>query len=574
MKADIQAGRAFVELFLKDKAFVKGLNAASMKLRNFGRGMGIVGAAVTAAGTAIVAPLLAMTRQFAESGSELFDMAQRTNMSVGALQELSFAAEQTGSSMQVIERAIHKAREQGHDFFALAGDIAAIQDPAKQSQKALELFGARAGAQIAPLLRELPKLREQYKRLAIAISDEAAAAADVLGDAFTDLRLVLKSASMSIGEVLAPAVTKAVLSITNIVIRVRDWIRENQGLFVTAMKIGLAVSAIGAIITTLGVALIAAGVSIAAFNTLLGVAVGLLSAVLSPISLVVGALIGLATWFVTSTEWGRQFVTSLVEWFGDLLEVGRETFAGIADALAADDLALAAKVAWAGIQLAWLEGTNELRVMWAKFKDFYLRTTTEMVFSAQRIWVRVTTGVKGLGAIMINFLANVANKMDEQFGRIDRAEFERRRAGLAKLGVEEAGKIEDEENKQLQEIERDRKAASEDRDSQFNRDKKIREDALKAAKAELATLREKAAVERKNKELKAAPKFEQDKFEFDSTTAKREVFGTFSAAALAAQSGADTAADQVKELRREQRMQHKETLRAMMEQRREEKLLS
>lgn len=56
-KSDIKAGSAYVELLLKDSAFVKGLKASSTKLKNFGSGVAGIGAGIAAAGSSIVAPI-------------------------------------------------------------------------------------------------------------------------------------------------------------------------------------------------------------------------------------------------------------------------------------------------------------------------------------------------------------------------------------------------------------------------------------------------------------------------------------------------------------------------------------
>ena len=88
-KADIKAGSAYVELLLKDSAFVKGLRSAGTKLKNFGTGVAGIGASITAAGAAITAPLAAMVNQFLAAGDELDKMRQRTGISVEALSELN-----------------------------------------------------------------------------------------------------------------------------------------------------------------------------------------------------------------------------------------------------------------------------------------------------------------------------------------------------------------------------------------------------------------------------------------------------------------------------------------------------
>src|SRR5690349_23376926 len=105
-RSDIIAGRASVELLLKNSAFLKGLRASSDKLKSFGKATAAIGAGVTAAGTAIVGPLLAAANHFAEVGSNLNDMSARTGVSAQALSELGHAADMTGGTMEGVEKGI------------------------------------------------------------------------------------------------------------------------------------------------------------------------------------------------------------------------------------------------------------------------------------------------------------------------------------------------------------------------------------------------------------------------------------------------------------------------------------
>src|SRR5690606_7163127 len=92
----IRAGAAYIELSTRDSKLVKGLSNASKKLKAFGASVGAMGLKLTAAGGAIVAPLMGMAKQFADVGADLDDMSQRTGVSVQALSELGFAAEMSG----------------------------------------------------------------------------------------------------------------------------------------------------------------------------------------------------------------------------------------------------------------------------------------------------------------------------------------------------------------------------------------------------------------------------------------------------------------------------------------------
>lgn len=237
-RSDIQAGRAYVELLLKDRSFARGIAAASAKLRSFGKGVAIFSAAVGGAALAVGASIFGVVKKFSDIGSALYDMSQRTHDSVEALSLFEYAADQTGTSLSLIEKAIHKARKEGKSFEEMAAQIAAIQDPAMQSQKAIELFGLKLGPALVPLLNDLPALQKRFEELGLTISTEQAAAADVFGDAMTDLQYVIRSFVVSLGSTLAPAITNIVNYISESLVSLRKWLSEINNGIINALAAG------------------------------------------------------------------------------------------------------------------------------------------------------------------------------------------------------------------------------------------------------------------------------------------------------------------------------------------------
>ena len=367
-KSDIEAGRAFVTLLMKDAGFSKGVAAAGKKFESVGKGMAIVGAAIAAVGATITAPLLEMVREFANAGDELYIMSQRTNESAEELQFLGYAAAQTGTDIETVQQAIFRAQKEGKNFDVLAARIAAIQDPARQSQAAIEAFGKKAGPFIIPMIRDIVALREEFKALGLGMSNQDVKAAHELEGSYVDLKAIISQVRNVIGSALLPTMKDAIGRITNMIVTAGQWINANREIFASALKIGFVLTGVGTAIITLGGVVSAAGLALIGINGVIGVMASVLGALVSPIGLVVAAVAGLATWFATSTTWGRQMVTSLAGWFGELRDIAVEAFGGIADALAAGDLTLAANVAFAGLQVAWLTGTDSLMTTWYELK--------------------------------------------------------------------------------------------------------------------------------------------------------------------------------------------------------------
>ncbi len=58
----------------------------------------------------------------------------------------------------------------------------------------------------------------------------------------------------------------------------------------------------------------------------------------------------------------------------------RDVFRGIADAMAAGDMQLAAEVMWAAIRLAWSTGIEWIRTQWADLRYFLTLVWSEAAF--------------------------------------------------------------------------------------------------------------------------------------------------------------------------------------------------
>lgn len=160
-------------------------------------------------------------------------------------------------------------------------------------------------------------------------------------------------------------------------------------------SIGLALL-VGGMATFVAVGITFQVIALAAYG--MAMAVSLATAAFSAIFTVTGSLIialaSLANWFFTATDNGRQMVKNLAGWFADLLSVARDTFTGIADALAAGQFELAGKVGMAGLNAAWAEGTDDLRKTWSWFREFFLRSTTNMVFDMQEAFTNAVADIQ------------------------------------------------------------------------------------------------------------------------------------------------------------------------------------
>ncbi|MEX2218846.1 MAG: hypothetical protein WD749_08805 [Phycisphaerales bacterium] len=417
----IRAGRAFVELGVSDKLSA-GLKAAQKKLEAFGAGLRSIGTRMAGIGVAAITALLATANAFSTAGDVLDKMSQRTGVSVEALSELGFAADLAGTDLETLEVGLRNMQKslvgaaKGSDgagkalgllgltvqdlaglspdqqFKLLADRIAGVKDPALRASLAMELFG-KAGTKLLPLMADgaagIEAMQEEARKLGLTVSTETARDAAELNDALGTLWKVLKQGVFTIGGALAPTIKELTERITRVVVSATAWIKENKNLVVWALKVaaavaiaGVAIIALGYIISGIGAALgIVAGIigGIGAAFGLIGAAIG---AILSPVGLVIAAIVALGGVLVVATGVGVEALAWLGEQFTALREWVGKVVGGIADALAAGDIALAAEILWLSLKVIWQQGVAALNKAWLGAKEFFVSTAYSMWYGA------------------------------------------------------------------------------------------------------------------------------------------------------------------------------------------------
>jgi len=94
------------------------------------------------------------------------------------------------------------------------------------------------------------------------------------------------------------------------------------------------------------------------------VAATVLPLLISPIGLVITAVGALGAYMLTSTEAGGKALDWLGGKFSTLQSEASDSYQGIADALAAGDIGLAAKVLWTTLKMWWTKGVTWLSAIW------------------------------------------------------------------------------------------------------------------------------------------------------------------------------------------------------------------
>lgn len=473
-KADVAAGRAYVSIYAKTNELTKALNKAKQELQDFGGGFMKIGGSIAAAGSAIVGGFGGALAYFTQVGSDLNDLSARTGISTTALAELGYAAELTGTSMDSVESGVKKMQKNlggigpeskkavesleamgltldelsglapEDQFQMIAESIGSIDDPSRKAAAAMAIFGG-SGTDLIPLMENIGELRDEARDLGIAPSPESVQAADMLGDAIDRVRKVVGSALFEIGGAVAPMATEIADGMLVAVKAVRNFIKENKPLIVTAAKVGAIIAAVGGAIFAVGVAFVGTGLAIGAvLSAFAGIAAAgsavasiagaigaAIASLVSPVGLAVVALVAGTVAFFRFTEVGRTAIATLVgsvtELFGKLKKTTSDTFGGIVEAIRAGDLSLAGQIAMVGLQLVFQQGLEAINNLFGESLgkitgqllsgDFAgaWATTGSVVLDS---WAQVTQGMVSMMTMATNKIADLwadtVNKITNQ----------------------------------------------------------------------------------------------------------------------------------------------------------------
>ncbi len=219
----VRAGQAYVELGVKNK--MKGsLNRIGKQLKRFALGaakiVGIASAAMVAFGAATL-------KAFAAFGDSIHKMSARTGVGAKALTELKFAAEQSGASINDVEKAIKRmsvalldagrgskdavdslaaiglsaAKLKGlspeQQFNAIMRGLQGVASASERAALAQKLFG-RAGTTLLPMIGNMKQLRTDAQRLGLTMSKEGVQAAADVTDAVNTIKSAWKGMFMTV----------------------------------------------------------------------------------------------------------------------------------------------------------------------------------------------------------------------------------------------------------------------------------------------------------------------------------------------------------------------------------------
>lgn len=155
-----------------------------------------------------------------------------------------------------------------------------------------------------------------------------------------------------------------------------------------------------------------------------------LSAVLNPVTLLVGGLAAgvafLVTQFVDVERTWKSFVSSAAGVAAQLSSVFAEAGTGFADAVRANDMELAWKIVFKGIEIGWKVTLNAMKAEWERFVSLELSQTVDDALRGTELALndfRAATRVLGVSATYLG--SNDSEGMKREIDQI-RAERDRR----------------------------------------------------------------------------------------------------------------------------------------------------
>lgn len=591
----IKAGSAFVEILNDDSKLMKGLKQTQKKLQAFGKTVSNAGAGMMAGGTAIVAPILAAAKHFMTVGDNLDEMAARTGMSTNALSELGYAADQSGTDIETVEKSVRKMQgtiagaskggktyasalaEVGtsweqlqslspeQQFERIAAGLNNINDPTMRAAAAMKIFG-KGGTALLPMINDLDALRAKAVELGLSIGPEQAKNAALLADAWGNVKGALSGVATTVGAALAPLLTSLADKITFGVIAVRKWIAENKTFVTYALYTGVALIVAGAAVFLFGQAIIFAGSVISGFLAIMAVigpiaaAVGsaLLAAftfLISPIGLALIAVVALGAAFLYFSGIGGKVCAWLGQQWQSLKDTVLKGVQGMGDALMAGDIQLAAEIMWTMLKMAWQKGTGWLSSIWNEVVFTFSSVWTACVYGLQTAWQEtqsfLASGFLYLGSVFERVWNNLTAYAQKAWNKIkgffsSSVDSKALNAEVDKQLAKKQAALTSQTDTALAGIEQERQANKKARDEQYNQDagaaSKKQTDAEVAIKAEadalrgqFDALRGKAAKERADAEKTGKGIFK--KFQIPGMPAmaaaseKMSILGTFSGAA-------------------------------------------
>ena len=380
----IEAARAFVKIFVDDTPLKRGLSTLTTRLAGAAKGVaGIaasLGTAAVAGGIGLIvsgmSAAAASVWRFSEAAAGIDDIAQRTGASAESLSQLRYAAEQSGANLEAVEKGMRKlgdvttqaaggsksaaaalasvglsaeqllAMPVEDRFLAVAQGISQIQDPAAQASVAMDLLG-KSGADLVPMM----------------------------ADGAGRIRALMAEAD-KLGMTISGEQAKAAAAFDD------KW----QGLVATLRN--------------------ASNIIAVAVLPYLSQMIDLVMQTWPAIQ-TLAKLVGET--LVDSFGQAYDAIGALLQPFAGLGSAVSDTLSSIMGALTAGDVAAAAGVFWASLDVAWAQGIAAISDQWYAWRNGFLDVFGQAVSGVRRMWAETQAW---LSSGIVDIMAYLDSSLD------------------------------------------------------------------------------------------------------------------------------------------------------------------
>lgn len=217
-----------------------------------------------AAAKAAVGFAVDMVKGTAAAGDEIAKTSKQLGVAATDLQRVRFAAQRSGASVASTTKAIRAMTVGLEDaatkgtgpmaegleaiglnaeeleglgleerFSVISEALNRVGDDSRRSGLAMKIFGARAGAELKPLLDEgaagMAALGDEAERLGGVMGEDSLADAEAFEDAMLDLRTVFDGVVRTVGSTLIPMFRNGIQTVT-------EWAAENRELIAVRVE--------------------------------------------------------------------------------------------------------------------------------------------------------------------------------------------------------------------------------------------------------------------------------------------------------------------------------------------------
>ena len=217
----------------------------------------------------------------------------------------------------------------------------------------------------------------------------------------------------AIGSAVLPLLTRWPQTLSRIVEQATAWVRANRLLVQGIARFASIVVVAGTAIAVIGKAIATIGGVFGVLSTVASIAAtamvslgSVLAAILTPMGLVIAGVVALGAYLLYTSGVGEEAMGWLSEAFFSLWKDAGAAFQGIADAIMAGDIELAAEILWLGLKLQWEKGINALNQMWINAKEFFFQVWRNASFTAAGYFIDAWAMVENGWVETVDFLAD------------------------------------------------------------------------------------------------------------------------------------------------------------------------